>query len=93
VFVAHRYDCWHYLEDQELQVWMRTATLTTVWKLYRKIEGDLKAGDYSLAIDPRYPVRHVCVCVFCVYVCVRERESTHLKPRDDFLANVIQDTR
>jgi hypothetical protein len=52
-----------------MQVWMRTATLTTVWKLYRKIDNDLKAGVYTLDIDLRYPVRYVCVCVcVCVFV-------------------------
>ncbi|OAX82284.1 hypothetical protein ACJ72_03365 [Emergomyces africanus] len=44
-------------EDEELQVWMRTAGLPTFSKLARRNDRDvMKAGDYRIDIDDHFPV-------------------------------------
>ncbi|PGH29593.1 hypothetical protein GX50_07649 [[Emmonsia] crescens] len=44
-------------EDEELQVWMRTAGLPTFSKLARRNDRDvMKAGDYRIDIDDYFPV-------------------------------------
>eukprot|EP00756_Hemistasia_phaeocysticola_P005587 Hpha_TRINITY_DN13406_c1_g1::TRINITY_DN13406_c1_g1_i1::g.130944::m.130944 len=43
-------------EDEDLMVWMRTASLPTFRKLYRKITTDIPPGSYRLKVDHRYDV-------------------------------------
>eukprot|EP01116_Phalansterium_solitarium_P019763 TRINITY_DN5639_c0_g1_i4.p1 TRINITY_DN5639_c0_g1~~TRINITY_DN5639_c0_g1_i4.p1 ORF type:complete len:315 (+),score=117.36 TRINITY_DN5639_c0_g1_i4:143-1087(+) len=43
-------------EDEEFINWMRTAGLPTFRKLYRIIDHDLPAGDYTVNIQNNYPV-------------------------------------
>jgi hypothetical protein len=82
-FLLGRYDCWHYVEDEELKVWMRTATFTTFWKLHRKISGDLKKGDYELAIDLRYPVGLQPVCMYPLR-SLSQQSRTHARTHHCF---------
>jgi len=43
-------------EDEDFIVWMRTAGLPSFKKLYRIIDTDLAAGNYSVIISNNYPV-------------------------------------
>jgi hypothetical protein len=50
------FDCWHFLEDEELVVWMKTSMDSDFWKLHRILENGLKKGNYQLNINLNYPV-------------------------------------
>ena len=50
------FDCWHFVEDEELMVWMRTSMNSNFWKLNRIIKDGLRKGTYQLTIDLNYPV-------------------------------------
>jgi len=41
---------WTDMENEHFIVWMRTAGLSTFRKLWGKIEGDLKTGDYTFEV-------------------------------------------
>ena len=45
------------VEDLDLMVWMRLASLSTFRKLYRRIEVDVPAGQYDFVIHQRYDIR------------------------------------
>ncbi len=42
--------------DEDFIVWMRTAALPTFRKLHRIIQVDMPPGNYSMAIESRFPV-------------------------------------
>lgn len=42
--------------DEDLMVWMRTASISTFRKLYRRIDVDLPPGSYQMKIFQRYDV-------------------------------------
>jgi hypothetical protein len=50
------FDCWHYVEDEELKVWMESPMNSDFWKLNRIIKDGLKKGTYQLTINLNYPV-------------------------------------
>jgi hypothetical protein len=54
--ISSGFDCWHYVENEELVVWMKTSIDSNFWKLHRIYKGDLKKGVYQLTINLNYPV-------------------------------------
>lgn len=50
-----RYDCWQNVEDENFNVWMRAATGYSFWKLSRIVNGNIKAGKYTMTIGSNYP--------------------------------------
>eukprot|EP01059_Diplonema_ambulator_P022553 TRINITY_DN37862_c0_g1_i1.p1 TRINITY_DN37862_c0_g1~~TRINITY_DN37862_c0_g1_i1.p1 ORF type:complete len:487 (+),score=123.08 TRINITY_DN37862_c0_g1_i1:56-1462(+) len=42
--------------DEDFMVWMRTASLSTFRKLYRKIDKQLQPGTYLMVIDHRFDI-------------------------------------
>jgi len=47
---------WQNMEDEHFIVWMRTAGLPNFRKLWGRIEGNLKAGTYTLKVVNNYDV-------------------------------------
>ncbi len=50
------FDCWHFVEDEELVVWMKTSLNSDFWRLHRIIRNGLRKGSYQLSINLNYPV-------------------------------------
>eukprot|EP01002_Notosolenus_urceolatus_P003303 NODE_1870_length_1270_cov_13.276003_g1549_i0.p1 GENE.NODE_1870_length_1270_cov_13.276003_g1549_i0~~NODE_1870_length_1270_cov_13.276003_g1549_i0.p1 ORF type:complete len:380 (+),score=63.65 NODE_1870_length_1270_cov_13.276003_g1549_i0:54-1193(+) len=66
--------------DPDFMVWMRTASLPTFRKLFRKIEQPLIAGYYTLEIQQRFPVYE-----FGGHKAVVLSTSTWIGGRNEFL--------
>jgi hypothetical protein len=53
---ASGFHCWHFVEDEDLIVWMKTSMDSDFWRLHRIIRNGLKKGTYQLNINLNYPV-------------------------------------